>query len=257
MDTLKGKKIWIIGASSGIGAALASEISQRGAEVTISARRKDALEEIAGRLSHKPALAPLDVSKSEELKTAFEKFGPFDSVIFLAAIYSPGLLEDMDLAKAKTMVDINVNGALNTIDAVYPQMRRSGKGQIVLCGSVAGYAGLPNSQPYSLTKAAIINLAQTLKTEAQRYNVDVKLISPGFVRTPLTDKNDFQMPMIVEPEYAAKTIADGLSAKAFEIHFPKKFTWIVKILSLLPYGLYFPITRKIMRDKLGKSKKNG
>ena len=155
------------------------------------------------------------------------------------------------------MVDINVNGALNTIDAVYPQMRRSGKGQIVLCGSVAGYAGLPNSQPYSLTKAAIINLAQTLKTEAQRYNVDVKLISPGFVRTPLTDKNDFQMPMIVEPEYAAKTIADGLSAKAFEIHFPKKFTWIVKILSLLPYGLYFPITRKIMRDKLGKSKKNG
>lgn len=257
MDCIKGKKIWIIGASSGIGAALASELSQRGAEITISARRQNALEEIAARFIKKPVLAPLDVSKSEDLKSTVEKYGPFDSVIFLAAIYNPGLLEDMDLTQAKTMVDINVNGALNTIDAVYPQMRRAQKGQIVLCGSVAGYAGLPNSQPYSLTKAAIMNLAQTLRTEAAGHNVDVKLISPGFVRTPLTDKNDFQMPMIVEPEYAAKTIADGLTAKAFEIHFPKKFTWLVKILSLLPYGLYFPITRKILRDKLGKVRKNG
>jgi short-subunit dehydrogenase len=256
MNTLKGKKIWIIGASSGIGAALTAELSKRGALLTISARREGSLETVASTLTPKPALAPLDVSNSGDLKFAFEKHGPFDSVIFLAAIYNPGLLEDMDLLQAKNMIDININGALNMIDTVYPQMRSAQKGQILLCGSVAAYAGLPNSQPYSLTKAAIMNLTQTLKTEAERYNVDVKLISPGFVKTPLTDKNNFQMPMIVEPECAAKIIADGLTSKAFEIHFPKKFTWIVKILSLLPYGAYFSISRKILKDKLTKSRKN-
>lgn len=257
MDIIKGKKIWIIGASSGIGAALAAELSNRGAALTISARRADLLEEIANPLLRKPVIAPLDVCNSDDIKVIFEKYGPFDSVIFLAAIYSPGLLEDMNLRQARNMIDINLNGALYVIDAVYPQMRRAGKGQIVLCGSVAGYVGLPNSQPYSLTKAAIMNLAQTLKTEAERYNVDIKLISPGFVRTPLTDKNDFQMPMIVEPEYAAKAIADGLTSKAFEIHFPKKFTWVVKILSMLPYGMYFTISRKVLKDKLSKSRKHG
>ena len=249
MDTIRNKKVWIIGASSGIGAALAAELSRRGAVLTLSARRRDELDKISSSLATPATIAPLNVTDIDALRAAAQAQGPFDSVVFLAATYNPGLIEDTNIDDARRMVDININGALNAIDAVYADMRRAGKGQIVLCGSVAGYCGLPNSQPYSLTKAAIMNLAQTLCIEAQRHNIDVKLISPGFVRTPLTAKNDFDMPFIIEPDAAARLIADGLTARAFEIHFPKRLTCAVKILSMLPYGLYFRITDAILKKK--------
>ncbi len=247
MDTVKDKKIWIIGASSGIGAALAGELDRRGAKLILSARRNEELEKISRRLSVSSAVAPLDVSDARAVHEAALAHGPFDSVIFLAAIYNPGLLENINLEDAHHMIYINIGGALNTIDSVYPAMRQARAGQIVLCGSVAAYCGLPNSQPYSLTKAAIMNLSQSLWVEAARHNVDVKLISPGFVRTPLTDKNDFDMPMILEPEEAAKIIADGMTKRAFEIHFPRKFTRKVKLLSMLPYSLYFRIAQNILK----------
>lgn len=251
-DTLENKKIWVIGASSGIGAALAAELDQRGAHLVLSARRHDELEKISRNFLSPPALMPLDVGDSAALQKAAQESGPFDSVIFLAAVYNPGLLEDMKLADARRTLDINICGAINTIDAVYPAMRQAGKGQIVLCGSVAGYRGLPNSQPYSMTKAAMISLAETLKVEAEPHGINVKLISPGFVRTPMTAQNDFAMPMMIEPEEAAKIIADGLTAKAFEIHFPKKFTWMIKCIAALPYFLYFPIARCILKNKSKK-----
>lgn len=243
MDTVKGKKIWIIGASSGIGAALANELSCRGALLTLSARRREELEKISTGLKNSAVIAPLDVSDAKTLQEIAQIHGPFDSVIFLAALYKPGLIEDMNLDEAHRMVDINIGGALNVINAVYPVMRQRANGQIVLCGSVAGYCGLPNGQPYSLTKAAIMNLAQSLRVEAAPHHIDVKLISPGFVRTPLTDQNDFDMPMIIEPEEAACLIADGLTGRAFEIHFPAKFTWLMKLVSILPYGFYFGLMR--------------
>lgn len=253
MNTLENRRIWIIGASSGIGEALAHELARRGARLVLSARRKEAMEKIAAGLKGPVSVAPLDVNDAGSLRKAAQDNGPFDSVIFLAAAYKPGLLENMDFEESRRVVNTNINGALNVIDAVYPLMRQAGKGQIVLCGSVAGYCGLPNSQPYSLTKAAIMNLAQSLKVEAERHNIDVKLISPGFVRTPMTDKNDFDMPMIIGPEEAARRIADGLTRPAFEIHFPKKFTWIVKFLAALPYGVYFAIARNILKKKIGSA----
>ena len=254
MNTIEDKKIWIIGASSGIGAALADELSRRGANLILSARRKDELERISSKFSRPATIAPADVSDAQSLKDLAQTHGPFDSVIFLAALYNPGLVENMNIDESSLMVDINIKGALNTIDAVYPGMRQAQKGQIVFCGSVAGYCGLPNSQPYSLTKAAIISLAQSLHVEAERHNIDIKLISPGFVRTPLTDKNDFDMPMIIEPEEAARIIADGLTASTFEIHFPRKFTWIVKFLSALPYPFFFKIARGILNKRIRKSR---
>jgi short-subunit dehydrogenase len=254
MDSLKDKKVWIIGASSGIGAALAAELFARGSQLVLSARRMDELEKLKSTLGNAPDIEAFDVSNAEHLAVAAQKHGPFDSVIFLAAAYNPTLLEHMNIAEVHKTIDININGALNTIQAVYGDMRARKSGQIVLCGSVAGYCGLPYSQPYSLTKAAIMSLAQSLKTEAAFHGVDVKLISPGFVRTPLTDKNDFAMPMMIEPAKAAKAIADGLLKSSFEIHFPKKFTWIVKILSLLPYILYFKITKSILKKKQGEYK---
>lgn len=250
MQDFQNKKIWIIGASSGIGAALAQALSKQGANILLSARRESELSTLSSQLYRPATLAPLDVSDAEALKTVAQLHGPFDSVIFLAAIYTPGLLENMNLLGAHQMMNININSALNTIDAVYPQMRARRSGQIVLCGSVAAYCGLPNSQPYSMTKAAIMSLAQTLKVEAQRFNIDVKLISPGFVRTPLTAKNNFDMPMMIEAGEAAKAIADGLLKPGFEIHFPKKLTVAMKILSALPYALYFKIADKILDKKI-------
>lgn len=249
MKNLTNKKIWIIGASSGIGAALADELSLRGARLILSARRKNELDSLAASLPQPVEICPADVSDAKTLKDIATRLEPFDSVIFLAATYEPGLIEDMSLQSAEKTVDINIKGALNTVAAVYPAMKAARKGQIVLCGSVAGYCGLPNSQPYSLTKAAVMNLAQTLRVEARQHNVDVKLISPGFVRTPLTDKNDFDMPFIMEAPAAAKIIADGLTARSFEIHFPKRFTWIVKLLALMPYPVYFRIAKTMLTNK--------
>ncbi len=249
MDTLANKKIWIIGASSGIGAALATELSRHGARLVLSARRETELAKLCESMPRPSEICPADVSDAKALNDIAAKHGPFDSVIFLAAIYEPGLLEQMSPDSARKTVDINIMGALNTVAAVYPAMKAARKGQIVLCGSVAGYCGLPNSQPYSLTKAAVMNLTQTLRVEARPHNVDIKLISPGFVRTPLTDKNDFDMPFIIEASDAARIIAKGLTARAFEIHFPKRFTWIVKLLALMPYPVYFRITATMLKKK--------
>jgi short-subunit dehydrogenase len=167
----------------------------------------------------------------------------------MAAVYTPTLLADMDMDDARLTVNVNVMGALNFIHAVYGPMCAQGRGQIALCGSVAGYCGLPAGQPYGATKAAIINLAESLRVEAAAHGVDVRVINPGFVRTPLADKNDFDMPMIMSPEDAAKALADGLAGRRFEIRFPVKFTRIVRWLSLLPYPLFFKITAGILEKR--------
>lgn len=252
----KNQVVWIIGASSGIGSALAHELSERGAILALSSRRKDELENLKTELGQHHKVFPLDATDTETtLRTAQAiraSFDRIDRIIFLAAAYAPMKMDALDLAMTKGIVDINLNGAFNVIHATLPILKsqrtefKDCKGQIALCGSVAGYIGLPGGQPYSATKAAIINLAESLHAE---YNptIDVKLISPGFVRTPLTDKNNFNMPMMIEPEEAAKAIADGLLKKNFEIHFPKKFTIIMKLLRVLPNAFYFKIAGKFAK----------
>ncbi|MEM6781916.1 MAG: SDR family NAD(P)-dependent oxidoreductase [Pseudomonadota bacterium] len=242
-----------MGASSGIGAALARNLSERGAVLALSARSEGKLNDLNTQLGGGHHAFPFDVSDVETFThttaAVQEKLGVIDSVIFLAALYDPGSIEDMDLAKAHKTVDVNLKGAFTLVDTVLPIMKEQGGGQIALCGSVAGYRGLPNGQPYSATKAAIVSLAETMRAELDNTGIDVKLISPGFVRTPLTDKNDFKMPMMVEPEDAAEEIAKGLQSSAFEIHFPKKFTYMVKFLQIIPYWLFFKIAKKIKEKK--------
>jgi short-subunit dehydrogenase len=245
----KDKIIWIIGASSGIGESLAKELASRGAKLAISARRQNALADLKNSLTgqqHK--IFSLDVSDSQSLintaQAIYADFGRIDSVIFLAAAYLPMKIDKLDMEITRQMIEVNLLGAFNTVHAVLPILAKQSRGQVALCGSVAGYIGLPGGQPYSATKAAIINLAETLHAELPK-KIDVKLISPGFVRTPLTDKNNFNMPMMISPEQAAIYIADGLLSKNFEIHFPKKFTIILKFLELLPYWLKLFITRRI------------
>lgn len=254
MDTIKDKYIWIIGASSGIGEALAYELASRGAHVAISARSGEKLDVISHKLQGDKHLSlPLDVTDLEGFDKSLEAIGhsfpKLDSVIFLAAHYTPHKKEREPIASIHAKIDVNLKGAINVVEKVYPVFKKQGYGQVVLCGSVAGYRGLAYGQPYCATKAAIINYAESLKIEAEPDNIDVKLISPGFVKTQLTDKNDFKMPMIISAERAGREIADGLTRKPFEIHFPKKFTFWMKILRLLPTRLYFAVSRK-MQDMM-------
>ena len=244
----QGETIWIIGASSGIGHALAVDLAARGATVVLSARRREALETLKARIGERHLVFPLDVTDSEMTQRTAPAIravcGRIDRVLFMSAAYTPMTLDALDLAVTRHTIEVNLLGAFHVVHAVLPLLREQNSGQIALCGSVAGYTGLPGGQPYSATKAAIINLAETLRAECPK-TIDVKLISPGFVQTPLTDKNTFSMPMILTPEAAAKAIAHGLRAKRFEIHFPWKFTLMLKLLALLPYPLKFWITHSI------------
>lgn len=247
MATFNGKHIWIIGASSGIGRALAVALSKQGAILALSARREDALKTLNSELGDQHHVFPLDISDSENVRKTAKainaSFGQIDSIIFMAALYDPTKLDALDITVTHKIVDVNLNGAFNIVHAALPILQEQQNGQIALCGSVAGYRGLPKGQPYSATKAAVINLAESLKTENP--HLDIKVINPGFVRTPMTDKNTFEMPMMIEPDQAANDIVKGLQSRAFEIHFPKKFTWIMKLLKILPDALYFKISKYI------------
>lgn len=244
----KGKNVWVIGASSGIGHALSVELASRGARLALSSRRQAALDELAASLGPGHGVFALDVTDMQGFLAAAaavkDYFGRIDHVVILAAVYTPGRIADMDIADARRIVDVNLMGTLNALAAVLPYLRAQKSGQIALCGSVAGYRGLPHAQPYAATKAAIKNLAESACLEETRNGVDVRLISPGFVRTPMTDKNNFPMPMMVSPEDAATAIADGLLSSSFEIHFPKVFTVFLKLLGLLPAALYLRILRR-------------
>lgn len=238
------RSIWIIGASSGIGAALAKQLALEGARVIISARSADKLEALSAEIGAE-AYA-LDVTKFEDIKNIAEKIGKINSVVFMAGIYTPMNFDNMNLSDANHIIDINFKGALNAVLAVLPILKKQKFGQIALCASIAGYRGLPNAQPYGATKAALINLAESLRLELSPSNIDVKVINPGFVKTQLTDKNRFDMPAIITPEQAAQAIIKGLKDNAFEIHFPKKFTYFAKCLRILPNWIYFKLAKKLV-----------
>lgn len=259
MGTLKKKNIWIIGASSGIGAALAKKLSQNGATVILSARSKDKLESLSKEIEGKSYVFPLDITNHDELCKISQKIkqdcGHIDSAILLAGMYEPSLVSKIKIETAKKIVDVNIMGAFNFVNCVLPIFKYQKYGQLILTGSVAGYRGLPKGQPYSATKAAIANLAESLRTEESE--VDVRLLSPGFVETPMTAKNDFEMPMVISPKEAAECIYKGMLTNDFEIHFPKKFTFIMKIIHIMPNWLYIILGRK-MKQVIDKkaAKKN-
>lgn len=229
-----GKRYWIIGASAGIGAALASELHRRGASLILSARDGRALQALAQGCGNATVL-PLDLGQRETLVRAVASLAgtPVDGVICTAALYDPARVADLDATRSEELVRVNLLGSLDVARLCPPLIVKGG--QLVLFGSVAGYFGLPNGQAYSATKAAIINLTESLRTELAP-GIDVRLVSPGFVKTRLTDKNSFTMPALITPEQAAMAVADGLQRRSFEIHFPKRFTLGIKLLRVLPYA---------------------
>lgn len=239
-----GSRIWIIGASAGIGAALARALAGRGAQLILSARDGDTLASLAADCAG-ARVEPLDLARPGALaaltaRLAEEK--PLDAVICTAALYEPGRVEDIDPVQVEEIVRVNVLGAFD-VARLCPAVLRDG-GQLVLFGSVAGYLGLPGGQPYSATKAAVNNLAESLVVELAP-RVHVRLVCPGFVRTRLTEKNRFAMPAIITPDEAAEAVLRGMGRRGFEIHFPRRFTLAMKLLRILPYGLSLRLTRRL------------
>jgi short-subunit dehydrogenase len=244
------KRVWIVGASSGIGAALAKEALAAGALVALSARRKEALEEIAG--AEQNALpVQLDVLDDAAWTSAYQEirnhFDGIDLVIFCAADYRPERSWEVIPSGAKRTLSVNVGSIYSGLAIVLPEMILRGSGGIALVASVAGYIGLPKASVYGPSKAALINLAEILYSDLHPKGLDVYLINPGFVRTQLTARNDFKMPALQTAEAAARTILKGISAGRFEIHFPWRFTVPLKLMRMLPYRLRFALIGQLVK----------
>ena len=244
---LDKKNIWLIGASQGIGKALAEELANSGARLILSARDKSALLALKNMLpKNNHMILPLDLQSNDSIKSAFvliqEKFKQLDMVIYNAGIYHPMHSYDMDLLKAEATIDINLSGILRIIDLVIPYFIQQKHGHIVFTASVAGFIGMPNSLAYGASKAAIINLAQSLYIELKDKNIIVQLINPGFVKTRLTEQNKFFMPFIMDTKDAALKIVEGIKRGKFEISFPFIFVIIMKMLRLMPYKIFFKLS---------------
>lgn len=243
--------VWITGASSGIGAALAREMAANGWQVAASGRnqaRLDALCADAPQAIHAFALDVTDVAASAQTVREIERaLGPIDLAVFNAGVGSAFSVDRYDAADVFDRMRVNYGGAVNGIGAVLPAMLERGTGHIALTASVADFRGLPGGGPYSASKAAMIALAESLKLDLTGRGIDVSVITPGFVRTPMTDKNRFPMPFMIEVEDAARRVRRGLEAKRFEITFPRRLSYMLKLMQRLPYALYFPIIRRIAR----------
>ncbi len=245
-----GKTVWLVGASSGIGLATAKALHARGARVAVSARQAQALQEFVQ--AHPGALAlPLDVCDAPALREAAQSLagsGGLDLVVYCAGHYKPQRGFAYDLAEMRRHLDINYLGALHVLDAVLPHLLARGQGHLSLVASVAGYRGLPNSLAYGPTKAALINLAETLYADLRPRGLGVSLVNPGFVETPLTAQNRFPMPGLITPEQAAWAMVQGWQRGRFELHFPKRFTLWMKLWQWLPYRLYLPLVTRIAKE---------
>ena len=243
----QGRRVWLIGASTGIGRALAERLYAMGATVIVSARNLEALKAFV--LDHPGSTAlPLDVTDRAAVRRATGSAltdGPLDLVCCCAGHYQPMRATAIDLNELLRHHEVNTVGALHVLDAVMPGMVARRQGHISLVSSVAGFRGLPQSLAYGPTKAALINLAETLYLDLHAHGLGVSVINPGFVETPLTAHNDFHMPALISPAEAAQAIVQGWATGDFEIHFPKRFTRLMKLLRLLPYRLYFAAVRRI------------
>ncbi len=244
------KKIWITGASSGIGRALAEKFAKENWKVAVSARRESLLKEIA---QHENISSfPLDVTDDDSVDVTFsnilKEFKDLDLCVFCSGTYDPKLEKEINKEQIRKVMNINFFGILNCIKAVEKYFKNKKDGHISIVSSIAAYRGLPNSSAYGPSKSALTNLTESLYFDFKKYNVRISLVSPGFIKTPLTDKNEFPMPFIKSPEFAANKMYNGLvKSTAFEINFPKELTIAFKLLRILPYRLYLFLIDKLVK----------
>lgn len=240
-----GRRVWLLGASSGIGAALARLLAAQGARLALSGRRADLLQGLGLQAA---LILPCDVTDPASLAEAMARlkaeWGELDLVVYLAGDYQPMRVDTLDVAVAERLFEVNFLGAMRVAGLLAPELK-AGAG-LALVASVAGYRGLPKALAYGPGKAALIHLAEVLYLDLAPRGVGVWLINPGFVATQLTARNDFAMPALLSPAQAAQAIVAGLASGDFEIHFPRRFTLWLKLLRCLPYRLYFPLIRRLI-----------
>ncbi len=244
------KKIWITGASSGIGKTVAEKFASKGWKVAISARRAELLNKMSE--NENIFSFPLDVTNQNHINETFNKiikqFGELDICLFCSGTYDPKHEQSIDTEKIKNVIKVNLFGVIDCVKAVEDYFKKKKSGQISIVSSIAGYRGLPNSSGYGPSKAALTNFAESIYFDFKKYNVNVSVVSPGFIKTPLTDKNEFSMPFLKSPEFAAEKIYKGLiSNNSFEIDFPKSLTLILKFLRILPYKIYLFLVDKLVK----------
>ena len=248
------KVAWITGASSGIGRELASLLDTKAGKVVVSARSSEKLDKLAaGSQAIKPY--PLDVTDETAVSACVDSIesdlGPIDLAVFCAGTWAIMDQGEIDIDAIRSGVEVNYMGVVNALAALVPRMRERGPGHIAIVASVAGYRGLPRATAYGPTKAALINLAETLKSELEPFGITVSVVNPGFVDTPMTSDNPFPMPGIMPADKAAQALLAGLEKRRFEIIFPRGFVYAVKLLRILPYRLFFWYVSRTMIDKKG------
>ena len=246
----RGRRVWLVGASSGIGLACAKALHAAGAQVIVSARDLGTLSEWAATCKSQGLpveLLSLDVTDALQVKYVARQVaagGKLDFLLYCAGHYRAQRATEFDLTDMLRHQDVNYNGLLRVLDAVLPMFLQQGAGHISVVSSVAGWRGLPNGLAYGPTKAAVTHVAETLYMDLQDKGIGVSVVNPGFVATPLTAQNNFQMPALLTPEQAAEAMLAGWSEGLFDIHFPKRFTGWLKLMRLLPYRAYFALVRR-------------
>jgi short-subunit dehydrogenase len=235
--SLRGQRWWLVGASEGLGRALATAMAADGAEVIVSARTAERLDALAGDLPGARAVT-VDVADTGSVREAAQQVGQVDGVVFLAGAYWPLGVRDWDGDKIQTMLDVNLSGAVRVLDSVLPGMIERGRGQIVLTGSLAGYRGLPGALGYGASKAALMHLAECLQADLHGSGVVVQQVNPGFVRTRLTDKNEFAMPFLMEPDAAAAQYLAAIRSGKPHAAFPRLFSLLFRVGRFVPQGLW-------------------
>jgi NADP-dependent 3-hydroxy acid dehydrogenase YdfG len=241
MRSFSGKRYWLVGASEGLGLALAQKLSAAGAELVVSARNAETLAAAVATLPGKATALPVDVGASDSVRSVADKLGDLDGMVFLAGVYWPMRAQDWDAKAAEAMADINFTGCIRAIGAVLPGMIAKGRGHVVITGSLSGFRGLPGAIGYAASKAGTMVLAESMHADLRNSGIVVQLANPGFIRTRLTAKNDFAMPFIMEPEAAAEIMFRHMQSDRFKISFPTVFSWLFRGGNFLPDWIYYRI----------------
>jgi len=234
-----GKRYWLVGASEGLGLALAQILSRAGAEVVLSARSEDRLAQAVESMAGRASAVACDVADSASVRAAAAAVGAVDGVIYLAGVYWPTKAQDWNADQVEAMCDVNFTGCARVMGAVVPAMVARGAGHLVITGSLSGYRGLPGAIGYSAAKAGVMVLAESMYADLRGTGVEVQVANPGFIRTRLTQKNDFSMPFIMEPEAAAQEMFEHMNTDAFKRSFPMAFSWMFRLSQFLPDWAYY------------------
>ena len=249
MDGTSGTA-WVTGAGSGIGRALARRLAQTGWTVAASARTARDLDTLAAEVPGKITAFQLDVTDAaacaETARQIEAALGPVDLAVFNAGSYFPTTAEDFSVENFRRTVNVNLMGEVNCMGGVVPSMRARRAGHIVLMGSLTGLVGLPTAASYGATKAALNSIAQAFKPDFERFGITISVINPGFVKTPLTDKNRFPMPFLISVDAAVDHILRGIARQRFDISFPWQMSFLVRLLAALPDRAKFAITRRML-----------